>query len=337
MAINTTFVANTLQPKYSKKLLDKAVQLTKLLEFVQQEELEPGIGATSVTFFRPPSADLTATGAPADLTEGVAPTASRDITFVPVSVPLKQIGQTSTVTDVANTVGLVKYLNAAIDVMSEEYALTVDTRLRNLAVNPATGLTKRYAQGLADFAALAGATPAAGCVVPRDLLDGLTRLKINRAPTFGGDYIYLVAPQNSRDILNNQEWREMVRQGYAQKYFDGEIGKIYNCRVVEMTNPFSEDETEGTYADPSAFSTAGTNTSGPIFSGLILGKQALGAVNMKKLGATLSKPQVIVNDKPDKSDPLNQKIIVGWKAYNAGCVLNPNWGITLRGKSQFTG
>lgn len=331
--INTTAVSNTIQPYYSKKLLDHAVQETRLVEFAMQEELPPGIGATSMRFFRPPTADLSATGAPAALTEGTAPTNFRDIAYTAVDVTLAQLGQVAKVTDVATTVGLVKYLDTAIQLMGEEFALDVDTRIRNILCHASTGLTKRYAQGSANFAALAAASLANGKVIPRDFLDALTALKKARAPKINGCYVAIAPPEGTRDILNNSEFREVVRQNYADKIFKGEVGDFYGCRIIEATNAFQEDETEGTYA--SSFSAAGTNTTGLIYSTIITGKGAYGAVNMKKMGASLQKPQVVIVDKPDSNNPLAQYIIAGWKAYWAGVLLNSAWGIALRHKTEY--
>lgn len=331
--INTTVVSNTIQPHYSKKLLDHAIQLTTLVDYAQQQELPAGIGATSVRFFRPPVADLTATGAPATLTEGTAPSNFRSIAYTPVDATLVQLGQVSKVSDVANTVGLVKYLDTAIGLMGEEFALDVDTRIRNILCHASTGLTKQYAQGAANFAALAAATAANGRLVPLDFLDGMTRLKLARAPKLNGHYVAVVPPQGSRDIMNNSEFREVVRQNYADKIFKGEIGDYYGLRIVEGTNPFQEDETEGTHA--TTFSSGGTNTTGFIYSTIITGKGAYGTVNMKKMGATVNKPEVVIIDTPDSGNPLKQFVIAGWKAYWTGILLNSAWGITLRHKTQY--
>lgn len=331
--INASAVSNTIQPHYSKKLLARAVQMTRLQEFATQESLEPGIGATSVRFFRPPQADLTATGAPAALAEGTAPSNYRDIAYTAVDVSLAQLGQVAKVTDIASTVGLVKYLDTTIDLFGDEFALKVDTDIRNLLIHPSTGFTKRYAQGAADFAALAAASLANGALIPRDFLDAMTKLKLNRAPTINGNYVAIVPPQGTRDILNNSEFREVVRQNYADKVFKGEIGDYYGLKIVEGTNPFTEDETEGTVA--TSFSTGGSNTTGFIYSTIITGKGGYGTVDMKKLGGVGKKPQIIVVDKADSGNPLNQFTLVGWKAYWAGVVLNSAWGITLRHKTQF--
>jgi len=337
MAINTTAVANTIQPFFSKKLLDHAVQVTTLADYAVQEELPPNSGANQITFFRPPQADLTATGAPAALTEGTTPAARRDIAYTPVTATLAQRGQVAELTDVATTIGLFDFLKTAVALMGEECALDADSLMRNQLCHASTGLTKRYAQGLANFAALAAATAALGSIKPLDVLDGVTALKIARAPKINGWYVLQLPPQLSRDIQNNADWRDVVKMNAntAQQVFKGEIGEYCGAKFVENTNPMQEDETEGTHV-PGAFNVAGTNTTGFIYSAILIGKGSYGCVNLKKLGASkIYKPQVIINDQPDKYDPLNQKIVVGWKSYWASLVLNSNWGRVIRAKSQF--
>jgi len=331
--IDTTLVSNQIQARYSKKLLGKAVEELRLLDFAQQEELPPGEGNTSIRFYRPNAASLSATGAPATLTEGTAPTAFREVTYTAVDIALAQIGEVAKVTDIANNVGLVKYLDGAMTLMGEDMALKIDTDIRNKLVHASTGFTKRYAQGLANFAALSPATLANGIPIPRDLLDARTRLVLNRAPKINGTYVAIMPPEATRDIMNNSEWREVIRQNYADKVFKAEVGDLFGLRIIEGTNPFKEDETEGTEA--ATFSSGGTNTTGFIYSTIVTGKGGYGTVNMAKAGSSLSKPKVIIVDKPDSGNPLEQYIIVGWKAYWAAAVLNANWGITLRHKTQF--
>jgi len=333
MAIDTTVVSNTIQPHFSKKLLEKAVPLLRLAETAQLEELPSNIGATSVRFFRPPEPSLTGTGAPAALSEGVAPTAYRDIAYTPIDVTLAQRGQVAKVTDIANNVGLFNYLNQAIELMSEEFALDFDTLIRNPLAHPSTGLVKRYAQGLANFAGLAAASAANGRLVPRDLLDAMTALRIARAPTFNGKYVAHLPPQLIRDLLEDADFREIIRNNHAEKIFKGEVGEYFGCKIVDNTNPFQEDETEGTYAP--TFNSGGTNQTGFIYTAMIVGRGCYGAVNMKKLGATPHKPQVIIVDKPDSNNPLGQYILAGWKAFEAAVVLNRNWGRAVRAKSRF--
>jgi N4-gp56 family major capsid protein len=333
--INSTYVANTLQPHFSKKLLAHAVQETRLIEFAQLEALTPQSGSKEIKFFRPEVANLAAEGAPAVLVEGTAPAQHRGITYEEVGATLVQVGQTSKTTDVADNIGLFRYLDNAKTLMGEEFALDVETRMRNPLCHPTTGLTKRYTSGSTTFAQLQALSLANGSLKPVDVLDSMTQLKLARAPKIQGWYVAYVCPQTSRDIMNNAEWREVVKHNNAAKIFKGEIGEWSGCKFVEGTVPFQEDETEGTHTD--TFNGAGTNTTGLIYTNFILGHGAFGSVDMKKLGSApaAKRPQIIVNDKADKSDPLNQSIVIGWKAFYAAIVLQRKWGIALRCKSQY--
>ncbi|WP_043586943.1 N4-gp56 family major capsid protein [Geminisphaera colitermitum] len=335
MAIDTTTVANTIRPYFNKKLLEGAKQLVTMLDYAQLEDLPDKEGATSVRFFKAPEPDLKAQGAPAALTEGIPPTVYRDVTYTTLDVNLVQRGQVAKATDIATTTALFNHLKQVIELMQGEFALDVDTILRNQCIHPTAGLMKRYAQGATSFAALAAATRANGRIVPRDVLDAATRLKINRAPKFGNKaYACQLPPQLTRDILEDPDWKSLIKSQYADKFFKGEVGEISGVRLVEQTNPFVELDTEGTEsANPVDDGTG----NGLIYSAIVCGKQAYGAVNMNSMGASPHKPQIVIVDKPDSGNPLAQFILVGWKAFWASTVLQKRWGITLRTKSQFIG
>ena len=329
MANTSASLANTYRTYYEKQLLQHAVKKLEFAQYGKPGQLLPKSGGKVIRYFRRVEASLTGTGAPAALTEGTPPANSRDISYVPVDIPLGQRGQTSTTTDVADATGLLNFINDSISLLGEECALDADTIVRNQLHDLATGLQRRYAQGLADFAAVAAATDSAGRLTPRDVLAASKQLFINRAPKINGVYVCLVSPEVAYDILNNAEWREVIRQNYAEKYFKGEIGDLLGTRIVEHNNAFVEksDGAEGTYVDPEA--------GGNIFSTVVLGAEAFGVPDMKKLGGSPSKPTVIINNKPDKSDPLNQKTIVGWKSYWGSAVLNKKYGQIIRSRTEF--
>jgi N4-gp56 family major capsid protein len=59
------------------------------------------------------------------------------------------------------------------------------------------------------------------------------------------------------------------------------------------------------------------NASGTVFTNLYIGDDAFGTllINDKTAGSSPAAPKVVVLDKPDKSDPYNQRIVGAWKAY----------------------
>ncbi len=324
--LDTTLVANTIQPLYEKKLLDHGIPLVMLAQYATKGSLPAKGGATSIRFFRPPQADVTA--AIPTLTEGTPPSADSPLSLTNIDVPLAQIGRFQNITDIADNVGLINYLKAVTEFYGEQFAVDVDNIIRNVLSSASTGLTKRYAQGLANWAGLAAASTTNGAIIPRDILDAVTRLQINLAPTIKGKYVIIIPPQVSRDIVNSAAWSGLIQYQAVEKIFTGQIGELYGARLSVANNPFLEATggAEGTYA-----------ANGGILASYVLGGGAFGTVDLPALGASVAKPRLIINDKPDKSDPLNQKLQVGWKGFMAAKVLNTSWGIALRGQTLFTG
>jgi hypothetical protein len=48
-------------------------------------------------------------------------------------------------------------------------------------------------------------------------------------------------------------------------------------------------------------------------------------------------PQIMICDKPDKSDPTNRFITAGMKTYWTSVVLNDQWVVSISSKSGYSG
>lgn len=332
MATTTSTTLSALyQTHFSKKLLDHAVQELRLNEFAMEAELPKNLGSKVIQWFRP---DVGAASNVQTLTEGTPISTFRDVTYSAVSATLAQYGEAAKITDIVNMTGLFDALSQSIDTMGEDCALFADELTRAQLIHASTGLTKMYAQGLADFAATIAATVAASKLTGADLLRAATQLLINRAPKIDGNYVAIIPPQCSYDIKRDGDFLETAKYSNAKALYKNEIGTLWGVRCVEATNPHMEDETEGTY--DSDLSGGSGNTLGLVYSTIVTGK---GAYGVPKLAGTQSpwKPSIIINDKPDKSDPLNQFVTAGWKSFWTAKVLNANYGICLRGRSGFVG
>lgn len=329
----STVLVDTYQTYYSKKLLDHATHELRLNEFAMEAELPKNIGAKTIRWFRKPQADATQVQT---LTEGTPISNFREVPLTPIEATLVQYGEAAKITDIVDMTGLFDALQQNIETMGEDCALHSDGATRDVLCHASTGLTKMYAQSLANFAAVAGATAANAKIVPGDLLRAGTKLQINLAKKLNGNWVAILAPQHAYDIKNHDDFVDVVKYKDTIKIYKGEIGTLWGVRCVEATNPFQEDETEGTYA--SSFSGAGTNTTGFIYTSIITGK---GAYGTPKLSGTQSpwKPKVMIvpPGKAEKADPLGQYGTAGWKSYWVSKVLNSSFGIALRGKTEFVG
>jgi N4-gp56 family major capsid protein len=323
---NTTTLANQFQRKFQKDLLDHAVQNLRLNEFAIQKDLPKNLGAKTVRYFRRVAASAANVQT---LTEGTPTAARTDLSYVPIDVDLQQIGEVMEGTDILSWTQLLDWMKDGIELLGEDCALKADEVTRNeIVINQTVAGQRRYSQGAADWATLAAASVPNASIVRTDWLDAVTRLKVNIAPTFGGYYVAVVPPQVSRDVMEDGDWLEASKYGAPDQLFKGELGRMDGLRFVEATNPFIEDGAAGAQ---NTFAAAGN-----IFTTIITGKGGYGVV---KLAGTQSpmKPQVIICNTADKSDPLNQKITVGWKAYYNSKLLNTAWVATLRSKSGFAG
>jgi len=323
-------LANTYQTHFSRKLLGHAVQELVLDQFGQAGDLPKNTGSKTIRWFAPGVADASAVQT---LQEGVPISTFREIKYEHTEATLSQYGEATKITDVASMTALFDALKQSIQSMGEDCALFADSHVRTVLSLPTGGLMKRYAGGAADFDALKAKSNADGKLTAQDILDAVTQLQVNRAPKLGAGYVCVVCPQVQRDLIRDSDLLDPAKYQKEDRIAKNEIGMVWGARIVFHTNPQKEDEVEGTHTDTFDPAT-GTNKTGFIYSTYVLGRDAYG---VPKLAGTQSpyRPQVIINNKPDKSDPLNQFITAGWKSYWAAKVLKHRWGITLRSKATW--
>ncbi len=349
MATNTTAtVANAYQNFFSKQLLDTQVQLTVLDQFSLKRPLPKNVGAKTISFFWRSNSENNSSGnvaAVQTLSEGTPIATFTNFVLNRLDVPLVQYGEATKVTDILTMTELFDMLQQNIEGMGEDAALHADDVTRNAIIaatqsgvtivgaagNTTSYMGKMYAQGLADFTALAAASQSAGKLTAIDFVRAATQLMKNRARHWGGDYVGVICPEMSFDLQNDPDWIDASNYGKPDQRFKGELGKYGNVRFVMSTNPFQESGlgSEGTFA-------IAPTQADRIYRAMCLGKQAYGTPAIS--GNSPFSPQVMIvpPGRAEKSDPLAQFGTAGWKNYWAASVLRTPFGLTLSGKSEFT-
>jgi N4-gp56 family major capsid protein len=329
MAQTTTSTHSVeLQKYFSKELLSQQVQALRLAEFGKKAPLPTKAGQNSIRWFRygNPSASSVAT-----LTEGTVITGTRTLALTNVDATLVHYGQVVQITDELQAVEFFNSIEQATMTNAQDAALHADNIIRAELI---TGTTKRYSANgsTASFAGLQAATAAQGKFIALDALDGVTQLKINRAPTIGGGYVAVAPPQVTRDLMNDSAWLAAKQYSDVKDLYAGEVGSFHGLRFVEATNPWSEDETEGTFDD--TYTASGTNSAGGlIYATFMLGGEAFGVPELN--GESPYSPKVYITDGADKADPLNQLTNVGFKTWWAAKILNNSYFVVHRSKSAF--
>lgn len=335
--------ADRLQTYFSKKLLE--IQLDKLVfdQFGMKADLPANMRSKTIRFFKFRLADETQVEAQ---TEGVVTTTYTENASTYVECTLIQYAEKTKLTDIYQAIDAYQPLKQNIEAMGRDSALHADGITRNaimgtVALGAGVGLynsnsnSERFAgvpatlNSANDFATLSG-TPAANSKWTRGGgLGAVTTLEANNAPTHSdGSYVALICPQVKFDMLQDQTLVDAMTRSAVQKLWKGEIGLLDNVRYVVHTNPFRENVQNTPLAKATA---SGADT---IFTTLYLGANGYGT---PKLAGTSSpfKPSVSILDKADKTDPLNQYTIAGWKSFWNALLLDRLNVVAFRSKATF--
>jgi N4-gp56 family major capsid protein len=127
-------------------------------------------------------------------------------------------------------------------------------------------------------------------------------LKRNNAPKINGDYVAIIHPDCTYDLMSDPNWKYPHQYVDTKEIYEGEIGKIEGVRFVETSEAM-------------IFPKGGNNnTTRDVYSTLVIGDGAYGVTDIRGGGL-----QHIVKQlgSAGTADPLNQRATVGWKATKA--------------------
>jgi N4-gp56 family major capsid protein len=276
----------------------------------------------------------------ANLTEGTTNQRNTQVGVGSLDCYLNQRGDDFTITDIAKATDVLDTLRIYMKTTGEDAALDYDSIIQASVLGNATtaGLAKALGLGAAqttlynsnasfgigyferfagvvntgnsanDFATLAGLQPAQGKFTRLENLRCATQLRSNDIkPKDGKNYAAVIAPQVMFDIRQDATLVGAMQYRDNSLLYKWEEFTLDGIAFIETTNPWQEAAGGyGTY-----------NSAGNIYTNLYIGDDAFGTVliNDKTAGSSPAAPKVVVLDKPDKSDPYNQRVVGAWKAY----------------------
>ena len=342
---------------FESQLLTYAVQATRKAEFGQKAPLPKGVGSKQISFFKygAPDAtmikDITDTSgdevlastayAPIDVFNTSASTGDgvRQLSLAKVTATLQAIGQVVVISDVLNNTEFLNSLAQATKTNGEDAALKCDDIVRNHIMRT-TATTGGGADALTSHAETAGkntlfaddATKLSELATTdvlnaSDTLDVVTQLRINRAPEINGGYVCIAAPQVLRDVMRDSDWLNAATRSNVGALYNGEAGSLYGVRFIEDTNPWRTGLADANHDTYSA--------SGGAFGSIFLGGEAFGVPALS--GDSPMSPSIQIVDTPDKKDPLNQVVTVGFKTMYTAKVLTPGYYIRYFSRTGYAG
>lgn len=290
MAVTQATINNSgqvLQTYLKKRVLENFEPMLRFYEMGKKPVWQDGFKTLAFT-----KVDrLTRTSAQTLLTEGTTP-ATTAMTMTTITLNANQYGMFVTLTDILLDVAPIPLIKEAAGVVGDNMARVVDAVIQsNLELN---GTNVIYSGGAANRAALWAGDVCASI----DLAKANAFLSTKAAPQYGDGYVGVMHPNVIFDLQN-----ESTTGGYidlnkytrnVEKVFRGEIGKLFNVRIVKS-------------AYVQTFSSTVT-----VYPTYVIWKGAYGVANLQSMQT------YITPRKASDSDPLAQRVKVGCKiAFNS--------------------
>ena len=197
-AVTTTDKASEYRIYFSKKLLEHQIDKLQLYQFCYPAEIPQGQGSKTIRMFRAPPANVSNV---ITLTEGTPPTQTPyKLIFEFVTRTLQQYGGYAQVSDIVDETEFLNTGNALMDKFGEEAALWCDGLIRDTCINgnteEPTKFGRLYAGTAVDWTTLSALTGATGRFSGDDLIDAVTKLRVQKAKPFDdGTYVAVVSPE----------------------------------------------------------------------------------------------------------------------------------------------
>ena len=280
---------------YDRTLLERMKPNLPFLKHGQKRPIPKGSGKT-ISFRKFHSLEPATT----PLTEGQPPQA-KNLTVTEIKATVEQYGDYVEVTDVLQETAIDPIITETVEIEGEQAGETLNIVTRDILLN--TTSVFNVGGGVDEDA-----------ITAEDKLTADEVLKIqtifrraNVKPMSDGYYLMFMSPEQAADIMRDPLWRDVSKYANAAKNIEeGEIGRLWKFKFIDTTLVDPEDNASGV----------------SVFSGLAVGRDAYGIVDIENG----SKPKTIIKigkeDDSDKSDPLNQKSTIGWKALMTAVRLN---------------
>jgi N4-gp56 family major capsid protein len=302
MATTTsTTLAADLQTYFSKKLLKQASYKTVLDQFAYVENI-PSNSSKTISFTQ--YADLAVATTP--LTEGTAPTDTA-LSSSAITATIDQLGAYVTLTDLAELTVKHPVVQKTTELLGVQAARSYDRTINSVIV---AGTNVVYPGAVVARASIG----AANVLTFAEIRKAVALLRNNGASEFSdGNFVLVVDPSVETDLMADTTFQNTVirsGEGTSGSNYKGTITKFAGVTVVRSNNI------------PTISSTV------TVHSSYMFGQNAFAVSDLQNLQMYKEGPGSI-------SDPLNQKMTMGWKLAFKSVILNNNFMVRLESASAY--
>jgi N4-gp56 family major capsid protein len=296
---NVAAVAADLQTYFSKKLLVQAEYKTVLDQFGYKEKI-PSNSSKTISFTQ--YADLAVATTP--LTEGTAPTDTA-LSSSAITAVIDQLGAFVTLTDLAELTVKHPVVQKTTELLSVQAARSYDRTINSVVVAGTSVVYQGTNAARTDIGAGETLTFA-------EVRKAVATLRNNGAQEFDdGNFVLVVDPSVEQDLMADTNFANTVyRQPGKNEWYKGAIVSFAGVTVVRSNNI------------PTIASTTTVHTS------YIFGQNAFAVSDLQSLEMYKEGPGSV-------SDPLHQKMTMGWKLGFKSVILNNNFMVRLESASAY--
>lgn len=298
-ATTTTSLSADLQTYFAKKLLAQASKQTVLDQYGHKERI-PANSSKTISFTQ--YADLSVATTP--LSEGVAPTDTA-LSSSAITATIDQLGAYVTLTDLATLTVKHPVVQKTTELLGNQAAQTYDRVINSTIV---AGTNVVYPGAVSARASIA----AGNVLTIAEIKKAVALLRNNGAQTFDdGNYVLVVDPSVEMDLMGDTTFANTVyRQTGKNELYKGQITTFMGVTVVRSNNI------------PTISSTVTVHTS------YLFGKDAFAVTDLQSIEMYKEGPGGV-------SDPLHQKMTMGWKVGFKAVILNNNFFARLESASAY--
>ena len=306
-ATTSTTLAADLQTYFSRALLKQAKYRTVLDQFGYVEKI-PSNSSKTISFTQ--YADLTPVAA--TLTEGTPPTDTA-LSSSAITATIDQVGAFVTLTDLAKLTPKHPVMQKTIELLGVQGARSYDNFISTVLQ---AGTSVYYPGAIASRATLTSTS----YLTFTDVLKAVAQLRTNGASEFSdGNFVLVVDPKVEADLLQDTTFQNVVyRQqpnSHGNELYKGAIASFAGVTVVRSNNlPVIANTGVG-----------GTLTAHISY---LLGQNAYAVSDLQSMETFTEGPGSV-------SDPLHQKMTVGWKFGFKSVILNNNFMARIESISRY--
>ena len=166
------------------------------------------------------------------LAEGVTPDGSK-LNVNKIDQEVYQYGDYTTISDILELTAIDNVILETTDLHGQNAGKTLDTVCKNYLI---AGTNVRYAPKADGTVISHRYALDKTCKLTPDLVAKVQAdLKAVDAPKIDGDYVCIIHPYVTYDLMRNPEWVKASEYAGSKQVFEGEVGKLYGTRFVESS------------------------------------------------------------------------------------------------------